>query len=177
MPSRVTDAFDRTALARADNPALHVKRNQQWETISWRDYRDARPARRACADLARRRAGQSRHDHRVQLPGMVRRRHGGDRRRRDPGGHLHHEHRRAVPVHRAALRRARRVRRERRAAGEIRRRPRSTARPPRHRADARRAVRLRRVVLAALSLARRRGARERSSTRAPRPSIRTTSAR
>jgi long-subunit acyl-CoA synthetase (AMP-forming) len=59
MPSRILDAFDRTALARADKPALHVKRNGAWETISWRDYRtDVRRAGRALIAL-----GVAPHEH------------------------------------------------------------------------------------------------------------------
>ena len=52
MPTRVTDAFDRTARARPDKPALHVKRNGHWETISWREYHtDVRRAGRALISL------------------------------------------------------------------------------------------------------------------------------
>ena len=41
MPSRIIDAFDRTALAHADKPALRRKQNGNWETTTWRDYREA----------------------------------------------------------------------------------------------------------------------------------------
>src|SRR6476660_4446438 len=52
MPIRVTDAFNRTALARPDKPALHVKRNGHWETISWREYHtQVRRAGRALISL------------------------------------------------------------------------------------------------------------------------------
>jgi long-subunit acyl-CoA synthetase (AMP-forming) len=40
MPTRIIDAFDRTARARGDNPALRRKRDQQWETTTWREYRE-----------------------------------------------------------------------------------------------------------------------------------------
>ena len=40
MPSRIIDAFDRTALARLDKPALRRRQNGSWETITWRDYRE-----------------------------------------------------------------------------------------------------------------------------------------
>ncbi len=39
MPTRVIDAFERTALARAHAPALTRKRNGSWETITWTEYR------------------------------------------------------------------------------------------------------------------------------------------
>jgi long-subunit acyl-CoA synthetase (AMP-forming) len=39
MPARVMDAFDRTAQARANAPALTRKRNGSWETITWTEYR------------------------------------------------------------------------------------------------------------------------------------------
>ena len=38
MPTRIIDAFDRTARARGDNPALRHKRDGQWVTTTWRDY-------------------------------------------------------------------------------------------------------------------------------------------
>jgi long-subunit acyl-CoA synthetase (AMP-forming) len=40
MPTRIIDALDRTARARGDNPALRRKRDGNWETTSWREYRD-----------------------------------------------------------------------------------------------------------------------------------------
>jgi long-subunit acyl-CoA synthetase (AMP-forming) len=40
MPTRIIDALDRTALARGDNPALRRKRDGQWETTTWRGYRE-----------------------------------------------------------------------------------------------------------------------------------------
>ncbi len=39
MPTRIIDALDRTARARGDNPALRRKRDGNWETTSWREYR------------------------------------------------------------------------------------------------------------------------------------------
>ena len=36
----VLDAFERTARARADAPALKHKQNGHWQTITWRDYRE-----------------------------------------------------------------------------------------------------------------------------------------
>ena len=39
MPTRVMDAFERTAQARAHAPALTRKRNGSWETITWTEYR------------------------------------------------------------------------------------------------------------------------------------------
>jgi long-subunit acyl-CoA synthetase (AMP-forming) len=40
MPTRIIDALDRTARARGDNPALRRKRDGQWETTTWREYRE-----------------------------------------------------------------------------------------------------------------------------------------
>src|SRR5450432_3866254 len=52
MPTRVIDAFERTANERGDNPALRWKRNGRWETTSWRDYRrQVRLAGRALISL------------------------------------------------------------------------------------------------------------------------------
>jgi long-subunit acyl-CoA synthetase (AMP-forming) len=39
MPTRIIDAFDRTAAARAEHPALYSRRNGRWEPITWREYR------------------------------------------------------------------------------------------------------------------------------------------
>ncbi|MEP6495427.1 MAG: AMP-binding protein [bacterium] len=52
MPTRVTDAFVRTALARNDNPALRFKAYGIWNTVSWRQYHDrVRTAARALISL------------------------------------------------------------------------------------------------------------------------------
>jgi long-subunit acyl-CoA synthetase (AMP-forming) len=40
MPTRVIDALDRTARAHANNPALRRKRDDAWETTTWREYRE-----------------------------------------------------------------------------------------------------------------------------------------
>lgn len=40
MPTRIIDALDQTARARGDNPALRRKRNGEWQTTSWREYRE-----------------------------------------------------------------------------------------------------------------------------------------
>jgi long-subunit acyl-CoA synthetase (AMP-forming) len=40
MPTRIIDALDRTAGARCDNPALRRKRDGQWDTTTWREYRE-----------------------------------------------------------------------------------------------------------------------------------------
>ena len=39
MPTRIIDAFDRTAMARAEHPALYSRRNGRWEPTTWREYR------------------------------------------------------------------------------------------------------------------------------------------
>lgn len=39
MPTRIIDAFDRTAAARAEHPALYSRRNGRWEPTTWREYR------------------------------------------------------------------------------------------------------------------------------------------
>src|SRR4029453_13540953 len=39
MSLRVTDVLDRTAAAYSDRPALRVKRNGEWQTTTWREYR------------------------------------------------------------------------------------------------------------------------------------------
>jgi long-subunit acyl-CoA synthetase (AMP-forming) len=52
MPTRIIDALDRTAHARRDHPALRRKQDGQWETTSWREYRDqVRLAARALIGL------------------------------------------------------------------------------------------------------------------------------
>jgi long-subunit acyl-CoA synthetase (AMP-forming) len=39
MSTRIIDAFDRTAAARAEHPALYSRRNGRWEPTTWREYR------------------------------------------------------------------------------------------------------------------------------------------
>lgn len=52
MPTRIIDAFERTAQARGDQPALRRKREGQWETITWASYRrQMRLAARALVGL------------------------------------------------------------------------------------------------------------------------------
>ena len=52
MPTRLIDAFERTALERGDNPALRRKRDGGWETITWTEYRrQVRLAARALIGL------------------------------------------------------------------------------------------------------------------------------
>src|SRR5262245_30356813 len=52
MPFRIIDALERTARARADQPARTHRRNGRWDAISWRDYREAvRMAGRALISL------------------------------------------------------------------------------------------------------------------------------
>ena len=40
MTTRVSDLLDATAAARGDQPALKAKRDGQWHTTSWREYRE-----------------------------------------------------------------------------------------------------------------------------------------
>jgi long-subunit acyl-CoA synthetase (AMP-forming) len=52
MPTRVLDAFERTARAGGNKPALRRKLSIMWDTISWTDYhRDVRLAGRALIAL------------------------------------------------------------------------------------------------------------------------------
>jgi long-subunit acyl-CoA synthetase (AMP-forming) len=52
MPTRVIDAFEQTAVARGDNPALRFIGNGTWQTVSWREYRaQVRRAARALMAL------------------------------------------------------------------------------------------------------------------------------
>ena len=52
MPIRIIDALERTARVRADQPALTHRRNGRWDSMSWRDYREAvRMAGRALISL------------------------------------------------------------------------------------------------------------------------------
>jgi long-subunit acyl-CoA synthetase (AMP-forming) len=52
MPTRVIDAFEQTAVARGDHPALRFIRNATWQTVSWKEYRlQVRRAARALMAL------------------------------------------------------------------------------------------------------------------------------
>lgn len=52
MPTRILDAFDRTAAARGDQPALYSRRGGRWEPTTWREYREqVRLAGRALISL------------------------------------------------------------------------------------------------------------------------------